>query len=237
MKRTQIYISLAIVFSGALSLWAVLEPTHTAAAIDTIDQSWTDDFSSPTLDSRWSWMNEDPTHWSLTAKPGYLRITTQSGSLFSGIYNNLLVTDAPFGSYQITSRVSITPTENFQGASIVVYGDNENYCRIARRFAGTGGQVNLRCYEGGSMVDDIGVDEPATSVYLRLTRVGDTYEGYYSPDGNSYQYVGQVSATIPNPMVGIVSENGPSTTEIQSDYDSFQLEDQTQRIFLPLVAR
>ena len=235
MKKERVLLCLAIVLIALLSLWVSINTTKTAVAVAVNDQSWIDNFDSETLDSRWTWLSEDPTHWSLTANPGFLQIFTQSGGLFSGIYNNFLITDAPSGDYQITTRVIISPTETFHGAFIVVYGHDENYVRMGRRFGASGNEVNFRQNENGSLVVNNGVSETATSVYLRITKEGDLFTGYYSSDGNNYEYLGHTTATINNPKVGIISENGPSTTEIQTDYDFIELEHTIRMIYLPLI--
>lgn len=203
----------------------------------TFNNFWVDDFSVPTLSSAWSWLNEDPTHWSLTNSPGFLQITTQTGGIFSGAYHNLLLTEAPSEEYQITTRVTISPTETFQGASIIVYGNDDNYVRVSRRFANAGDEINFRHESNDTVLVNIGVSETATTLYLRITKEGDLYSGFYSIDGNSYSYIGQTEAVITNPKIGILSENGPSTTEIQSDYDFFKLENNINWIYLPLVIK
>ena len=203
----------------------------------TYNKTWTDEFNSETLDSAWSWLMEDPTHWSLTNNPGFLQITTQTGGLFSGAYHNFLVTEAPSEDYRITTKVTISPTETFQGATIVVYGDDDNFVRVARRYSTEGNEVNFRQFSSGTVVKGIRVSESATTVYLRITKEGDTYSGFYSVDGISYTYIGQSEAVLTSSKIGILSENGPSTTEIPSDYDFFRLETNCHMLYLPLVIK
>jgi cytochrome c len=203
----------------------------------TFNNSWSDDFSSSTLDTAWSWVNEDPTHWSLNTNPGFLRITTQNGGMLSGDYHNLLIMEPTTSDYQITTKATITPTENFQGASIIVFGDDDNYVRVSRRFGGLGDEINLRQYTDGLMTVNFSIAETATTVNLRIIKEGEIYTGYYSTDGSSYTYIGQTTSVMTNPKVGLVSENGPSTTEIPSDYDFFVLENNLHKIYLPFVIR
>jgi hypothetical protein len=82
---------------SALNLTAAAEPSTPAAG-------WTDDFDSPTLDSRWFWLDEDPTHWSLTARPGFMRIIPQEGG------KNVLLQAAPADDYVIETRLLFEPT-------------------------------------------------------------------------------------------------------------------------------
>lgn len=193
---------------------------------------WIDNFDSASLDSRWSWIREDPSHWNLTSMPGFLHIITQLGSV--GVGNdakNLLLTSAPHGNYRITTKVSIEPTANFQGAGIFVYQDDNNYLKVSRRF-GNGQKVTFRQEINGEIYsfDD---EVTASTVYLRLSRDGDAYVGMYSLDGVTWSYLGQYNQSMTNPKIGIGSENGPSEIEIASDYDFFQLDDYTNYLFLP----
>lgn len=230
----------------SVGLFAALGPTAQEISADfdyfqftplTFDDSWKDDFNSSTLDPAWSWLKEDSAHWSLVTNPGFLRITTQNGGMLSGGYHNLLVTAPTTTDYQITTKATISPTENYQGVSIVVYGDDVNYVRVGRRYGSLGDEINLRQYIDGSMTVNLSIPETATTVNLRIVKEGDGYSGYYSTDGNSYIYIGQTTAVITNPKVGIISENGPSTTEIPSDYDFFLIENNVDEIFLPLIRR
>lgn len=228
-----------------VGLFAAYGPTATEISADfdyfefiprTYDKTWEDDFNSTTLNSTWSWLNEDPTHWSLTDNPGFMHIITQNGGIFASAHHNLLVTEAPSEDYQITAKVFISPSENYQGASVIVYADDDNYVRVSRRFADAG-EVNFRHESNDVLSANIGFDETATTVYLRITKQGNVYSGFYSIDGNGYTYIGQTTAVLTNPKIGILSENGPSTTEIPSDYDFFKLETNSHSIYLPLLTR
>ena len=95
----------------------------------TTTPAWCDYFDSTTLDPRWSWVREDPTHWSLTERLGYLRITTQRGDLYqtNNDGKNLLLTPAPSGDFEVTTRVTINPSTNWQSARLFIYQDDDNH--------------------------------------------------------------------------------------------------------------
>lgn len=228
-----------------VGLFAANGPTATEITADfdyfefiprTYNKTWEDDFSSMTLNSAWSWINEDPTHWSLTDNPGFMQIITQNGGIFARAHHNLLITEAPFGNYQITTKVTISPTENYQGAAIIVYVDDDNYIRVSRRYADAG-EVNFRHEDNDIQLVNNYVSETATTLFLRIVKVGNVYSGFYSLDGISYIYIGQTTAAFTNSKIGIISESGPSTTEIPSDYDFFKLEYNYHSLYLPLVIK
>ena len=135
---------------------------------------WKDQFDSPTLDSRWEWVREDPTHWSLTDNSGSLRITTQEGSLWmGGTGKNILLTPPNMEDFQITTKVTFSPSENFQTASVAVYQDDDNYIELGRRY-GDQDMIIFR-FENGEIYSGWGITETATTVFLRLIKFGDVY--------------------------------------------------------------
>ena len=86
-------MGLALILNSATSSLAAPLITHNA--VPGTDPGWRDDFDSPTLAPRWFWVREEPSHWSLSANPGYLRITTQAGGVYSDTNDqkNILLTN------------------------------------------------------------------------------------------------------------------------------------------------
>jgi beta-xylosidase len=196
-----------------------------AEGTELFDYTWMDGFDTPVLHSLWSWQREDPSHWSLDARPGFLRITTQTGGVIGpgGDQNNVLLTPAPSGDYRITTRVNITPSETFQFAALQVYQDDDNYVQINRAYVGTG-MVDFDLEVGGA-VTGTQVPEPATDLYLRIVKQGSTYSGYYSLDGGSWTLVAEYSADLTDAQVGVGAANNlADVAEIPADFDFFQLE-------------
>lgn len=80
MKR--LFISIVISFSLLLATSSAILSSATSEQLAINSASiqsspFDDEFNSPTLNAKWHWIREDPTHWSLSASPGYLRIITQ----------------------------------------------------------------------------------------------------------------------------------------------------------------
>ena len=197
---------------------------------------WLDEFSNSTLDPAWSWVSEDPTHWSLTAAPGHLRITTQTGGIAypGSSQRNILLAAAPAGDYQITTRVNIAPCENYQHAAILVYEDGDNYVELNRAYVDR--QTVDFDGEAGGVITSLQRPETATSLYLRIVKSGTTYRGYYSPDGQAWELAGQCVANLDAPRIGLGAANGPSgVPEISADFHFFKVEAAGARIFLPAI--
>lgn len=210
---------------------------------DRVDQYttavWTDAFSLSTLDPDWSWIDEDPTHWSLTAHPGFLRIVTQPEG------NNRLVTPAPAGDFEIRARVLFEPQENFQFAGISVYLDEENFLNLGRAYCNVGpptcldNAIYFDFVEGGVFVPpNYAMTTTVTAeAYVRIERSGSSYTGYVSTDGTSWQLVGTHSAVFTPAFVGLYASGQSAVTEIAADFDFFVLEFPAFQIFMPAATR
>lgn len=212
-----------------------------AAAPDAAPVIWTDDFNSDSLNDPWRWIRETPSHWSLTARPGFLRLTTQQ--TFSNI-NNLLVQDVPSGDYEIQIRLIFTPTENFQIAGLLIYQDDGNWLTLGRAFCDLPPPmcVNNGLYfdrvEGGDLVgSNYAMTTPVQEeTYLRLQRQGAIYTGSVSFDGSAWTPVGVHTATIRPTKIGLKCSNQiQGAGEIPADFDFFTLIDDSSRLFLPLT--
>jgi beta-xylosidase len=206
----------------AMVLFAILP----ARAGDQLESAaaWTDDFQGPALDQRWSWSREDPTHWSLSARPGHLRIITQTGGMYETTekQKNLLLMPAPKGDFRIVTKCSIDPTENFQYAGLMVYQGRNNYVQMNRAFT-DGNSFNFDIETGGAPINKR-VPASAATFYLRITKQGDTYTGDFSLDGEAWTTVGQGTASLADSKVGICAANNlPSKPQIPADFDFFQL--------------
>lgn len=212
------------ILAGLVLIALLVRSSLSVSAVASQDQSWIEEIDSLTLDSRWSWGNEDPTHWSLTDNPGYLRILTQEGSLFTDSYKNLLLTTPNLENYHITTKVTFTPIEGVQSASLVVFQDAQNYIQLSRRF-GTENEILFRVGIDGSILVNKNIPETANTVYLRISKLSDFYAGAYSLDGNSWTKAGQYYGSFNNPQVGLHAGNGPSTMEINADFDYFAMDE------------
>src|SRR5262245_3710249 len=195
----------------------------------------TDDFNG-VLAPGWSWADEDSSQWNLQEAPGVLRIVTQGESLYNaGQPKNLLLRDAPVGDFEITTKVTFNPQNNFQQAAILIYQDHDNFVLLNRGFCDV-----ESCPGGGVFLDnemngEINFNTPhptATAslqtIRLRLQKVGTTYTGFYSVNGGQrWTELGQVENPLQPTKVGLTANNSnadASVPQIPADYDSFTIE-------------
>jgi beta-xylosidase len=201
---------------------------------------WTDDFNSPLLDSRWSWVREDLTHWSLTSSPNNLRIISQAGNLFgtgagTNDQKNILLTNAGTSDFQVTTKVSFNPTQSFQNAALMVYQDDDNYISLERVYAfGNGSEFILE--QGGVPTFTVSANT-ATTIYLRIIKRGDTYSGLSSFDGATWNTIRQFNAMFSSPKIGLGAGNGGGVlTEIPADFDFVEVEF-NYPVYLPSIVK
>jgi beta-xylosidase len=81
-----------------------------------------DEFSSPTLGLQWSWNhNPDDAHWSLTQRPGYLRLQANAAKHLVGARNVLTqILQGP--TSEITTRLELGGLAERQRAGLVLFG-------------------------------------------------------------------------------------------------------------------
>ena len=186
------------------------------------------------LKEGWVWLNEDPTHWSLTDVTGSLRIILQPNGIANpDDPNNLLVRDAPTGDYEISTLVRFTPTSNFQFAGLLIFQDFENAIQLGRAYSEI---PNCEpCIGNGIYFDNSKDDLPTgsnyatkvtseTVAYLRLRREGTTYTGYYSEDGDNWITIGEGhTRNFESPRIGLIAAQA-NEAETNADFDYFIIE-------------
>lgn len=207
-----------------------------------VEAVWLDEFNAPLQAAlqtvhapSWIWLDEDPTHWSLTARPGFMRIITQQ------ITTNQYLQPAPKGNFELRAYLEFTPTENFQYGGIQVILNADNVLRIGRAYCSNpfcvGNGIYFDHIEGGSWVEPnyaTAAAEP-TATYLRLVRSGNDYTAYYSPDGMDWIEIGTHTLGFKPEGVGLYASNqGATLTEINADYDWFLVEAANTWNWLPL---
>lgn len=184
------------------------------------------------LESGWAWVNEDPTHWTLTEVPGTLRILSQRGSIsgdFQGV-QNVLLRDAPEDHFDIIAKVTFDPTSNFQDAFIFIQMEDSHLVSLSRGYCQEGADpscVGSGVYFDGSDVGcvRVGGQISTETLHLMLRRAGNTYIGYYYLGEGDWVEVGRCyNITSAPTSIGLAATSGDSelgASEIPADFDNF----------------
>lgn len=182
-----------------------------------------DEFNSTDLNSQWVWIREDPLKWSLSGKPGYMRIISQKGEICGSATDakNILLTGAPNGDWSIETVMDGKPTSNWSQGGLIAWQDDDNFFRITRLY--DNGGVFQFTREIGGLRTYKNVTDPITSTvaYLKLVKNGDNYTAYYSADGVDYTQVWTTqTGSLTNIRIGLICTNG---TGLTGDFDYFYI--------------
>ena len=192
--------------------------------------AWRDDFDGAALDERWYFMHEDPTHWSLAARPGYLRITTQEADIFGDTNEalNMIVGWGPEGDFEISTHVQLAPTQPRQQAALMMFGDVDNYVQVARIFDNIGGNRVQMVVEVHGLPVALSTPCNLSDLYLKLSKAGTDFRSYYSADGTNWTLVSELDhPLLEYAQFGLSAWNGSpsSAAEIPADFDWFCLKE------------
>jgi hypothetical protein len=185
---------------------------------------WMDEFDKPELDARWSWIREEPSLWSLDTEEGFLQIITEEGGLFSDSNDakNILVTTPPDTNYQLITKLSFLPFENFQRAFLIAYQDDDNYILVNRRY-GNDQYVSFQLELAGE--NEVGTNYPLgrRDLYLMLDKIEDSYTGYYSLDGEDWIFIESVVTDLEVNHIGLGASGGGSVIPNPAEFDFFEV--------------
>jgi serine/threonine protein kinase len=202
-------------------------PTSTAAVKIASGTSFKDDFVDQLADG-WTWLAEDPEKWSLSAVEGSLQIIAADAS-FDGpaLPPNILVREPPSGDFEITTSLRFAPTSDYQFAGLIIFQDQGNVLQFGRAFCDladlcSGDGVYFDSFENGSIAENSYKTAFHGSVtYLRLRRIGNTYTGYYSEDGENWLTLGEHTQEFSQVRVGLMAAQAPQP--IPATFDFFTM--------------
>ena len=192
------------------------------------------------LGADWTWLNEDDGLWSLEESPGVLRIVAPSGSVREPggdlqSVTNVLAHAAPAEHFDILTKVTFDPSDDFQNAGIFVQLDDGSVISLGRGYCDRADDP--ACVGDGVYFDALGADGArrgvsmaVDTVCLMLRRAGNSYVGYYHlsepdetemPTHMGWVEVGRCYKADATPgRVGLaVSNGGPGTAEASADFE------------------
>ena len=178
------------------------------------------------------------------ARPGYLRITAPSGNdLFPGTnFNAPTIFQVVSGDFTLETALEFAPTEDYQGAGLFIWQDQDNFVRLERCFGGLGGIDSgiclLKIADGEPEVIASAVDIPTTAqrVELRLQKAGGQVTAWWrdasAASAGPWRTVGNTEIALPGgpqPVaeqalrVGMLLCVEHGAPEINADFDTFRI--------------
>ena len=187
----------------------VAKITATSAADKTVKAELTVHvFGGHTIADSWTVKNETPNFGerAITDNANPYKITMTTGVGYVGVKEsaepeNMWMIDAPKGDFTVTVKVSGALTHSYSSCLVGVYADGTSVIQMSRRFhANLGKNAGAPASKLGTVGNvfdfytyttkyvekytaDTNFDKPA---WLRITRDGDVFKGYYSYDGQNY---------------------------------------------------
>jgi beta-xylosidase len=162
-------------------------PDTGTASNDRLQES--DDFSSKTLGPQWEWNhNPDDARWSLTQRPGYLRLIAGQADYLVTARNTLTqILQGP--NARIEARIDISHMTNGQRAGLVLFGVKPVWIGVVHE-----GSVSRITFSSAG-VETAGPQTTAKTLLLRADVTSDqTARFAYSLDGKTFTPWGEPTA-------------------------------------------
>ena len=180
----------------------------------------------------WQWIDPaekyDPT--SHDVKKGVLRIRlTTKKDMIGDNRTAPRYLKSITGDFQIETRVAILPKENYQGAGLLIYKDDNSYIRFERAYGGVGGggegiRIDVRTPdEYKPIITPNDIQTEAEQVDLKIVRTGKLFTAYWRIDEESEwreagEYKSDYPATI---LAGLIACN--TAREVTAEFAYIRL--------------
>ncbi|MCI0475625.1 MAG: DUF1349 domain-containing protein, partial [Anaerolineales bacterium] len=196
-------------------------------------QLFADEFSSATLNPKWKWEDRwQDAKYDLKARAGFLRVTASVGNDLTPWTNfdaPLLLQSAD-GNWIAETALEFAPTQEYQGAGIVAYQDDDNLVRLERGYGGVGGGESgivfavIRNGEFEAIVSPAQIATNAKKVELRLERNGNRFTAWWREPGKVWQSVGSAEVKMPSALqVGLAVLCELGAPDSVADFDYFRI--------------
>jgi beta-xylosidase len=174
-------------------------------------------------------VREDSLNWSLIEVPGALQINVERGYVPAHSNSNLLLRSAPEGNFQIETKISFRPTDNFQFAGLIIYESDSNFVQAGRQFCSAVGCIGdglyMDTYRKGLVVKP-GVGHSYTKsdpILLRLSRRASSYTFEASTDGKVWFSIGGLTNDMNPLQIGLVAGQTLEGKVLPAAFDYFEV--------------
>lgn len=166
----------------------------------------------------WTWIDPAEKYDATThdVKTGSLRVRiTSKKNLNADDHTAPRYVKAITGDFQIETRLKFQPTEDYQGAGLLIYENDLNYILLQRAYGGAGGggggiRLDVQNPEGFAPVTTPkNIQTDVSEVELKIIRSGGVFSAFWREDENAaWHEAGSVTADYPaTVLVGLVACN------------------------------
>jgi xylan 1,4-beta-xylosidase len=196
-----------------------------------------DDFDNLALRLDWVFVR-NPKHgnWSLSERPGYLRLKGSLYDLCERRAYNTIVRRETEHSYTVTAKLEYEPTRNGQEAGLVCYSGIYTYIKLCKCYED--GEIKFKVIENRNdslrVLGVISAPDCPAAVYLKITVDKQVRGFYYSIDSENWTHIAaeddctfmcteeiKVGKHHTGTMVGMYHHN-PAYSFADADFDWFE---------------
>ena len=193
-----------------------------------------DEFDGDELDrDRWSIIvREEPER--ISVSDGALHLVSAPSDIYAGenALPNIILQPLPGGGdepWSITTHMTWNPTQNYQNAGLMIYGDDDNYIKTGMVWNGSRNfELIKELNQNPNHVATVGAGGVPSTFYLRyVSPDGNTVTSQFSGDGETWETIGTTDISgIPDPKIGIyaMATSQPGAAEITADFHSVTIE-------------
>lgn len=205
--------------------------------------TFVDNFTSPTLNKEWQFVrNPDKGFYSLTERPGFLRLWTTDGQLFERRAKNTLVHREAEHNFCATTKLEFVPTRDGEQAGLTCYYSTTTYIRFSLCYEnGRKIQLVINKNHGEELIAEI-PNIPLSAILLKVVVAKQKRSFFWSCESNSkneptWQFVGTIEPCtflsdegVPEErkrhtgtLTGIYANNGGCGSRICADFEEFAM--------------
>jgi beta-glucosidase len=195
--------------------------------------STSDEFNSASTGSQWKWIRENKSNYNLTAKPGALTITSESGDISEGSNNarNILLQSGNNDWIIETKLTGSRAPSQPENAGLLAYENDDNFVKLM--FRAVIKTTRVRGSQPGTvdfLIEENGIAKSVASanlskeivgdnsLILKLEKKGSKYTAYYSTGGEAFKLLGTDQTLLKDIKVGLIACDGIITQSMTSTY-------------------
>ena len=163
------------------------------------------------------------------SNPNLVQMNIVTGDIYAGRPpQNVFVIDAPEGDFELTVKVSGGLNLDYEAIGLIAYHDDSNAVTVERRWhTYLGGNLfGLSNHNGAYVEKKVADSSPAAEAYLKLTKTGNVFKGYYSYDGTVWTQIkdsitSEIIANSDQLKIGLITRSGSGNstkTAIMQDF-------------------
>jgi len=201
-----------VVGGGTIPIWTTDAPPTSSTSYD-------DEFTSTTLNPKWSTLNNDTDLTVIASNPHGLTLRQATGvSGLAGVYQSSI----PAGDFQIVAKIGLTfsgsITSQFWSGGIFIGGDlgtnpTTDPIRLAA-LSRASGASSLKAQvwtDYNSFSSEASVSKNLTGCYLRIIKKGSLWQAHWSDDGIGWSPINnETSIGFTPSTIGILVDNNSS---------------------------